>query len=188
MQNRRIINLAWPSFRKIFVRKKLDNPPKNNGMFQRIKIVLVKWKVTRDGHGTGLPVSRILVPVPRVPGIFVPWPMGRLWDSQNSWDCLGLESQGKSRDFGIFYKNMIYSSHFAKIDLQNWNFHELQRSHVTIFADSFSTNRLNRYAEIGHLEFRRSNVKWVHLRSNLRFRLKNGIPVPLPIPALPSSA
>ena len=119
-------------------------------------------------------------PSPKSPRDFCP--MGRLWDSQNSWDCLGLESQGKSRDFGIFYKNMIYSSHFAKIDLQNWNFHELQRSHVTIFADSFSTNRLNRYAEIGHLEFRRSNVKWVHLRSNLRFRLKNGIPVPLPIP------
>ena len=110
--------------------------------------------------------------------------MGRLWDSQNSWDCLGLESQGQSRDFGIFYKNMIYSSHFfnmnpyctqnfAKIDLQNWNFYELQRSHVTIYADYFSTNRLNRYAEIGHPEFRRSNVKSVHLRSNLRFRLKN---------------
>ena len=64
-------------------------------------------------------------------------PMGRLWDCQNSWDCLGLESQGQSRDFGIFYKNMIYSSHFfnmnpyctqnfAKIDLQNWNVHELK--------------------------------------------------------------
>ena len=79
---------------------------------------------------------------------------------------------------------MIYSSHFcninpygtqnfAKIDLQNWNIYELQRSHVTIYADYFSTNRLNRYAEIGHPEFRRSNVKSVHLRSNLRFRLKN---------------
>ena len=79
---------------------------------------------------------------------------------------------------------MIYSSHFfninpygtqnfAKIDLQNWNIYELQRSHVTIYADYFSTNRLNRYAEIGHPEFRWSNVKWVHLRSYLRFRLKN---------------
>ena len=43
-------------------------------------------------------------------------PMGRLWDSQNSWDCLGLESQGQSRDFGIFYKNMIYSSHFFNMN------------------------------------------------------------------------
>ena len=35
-------------------------------------------------------------------------PMGQLWDCQNSWDCLGLESLGQSRDFGIFRKNMIY--------------------------------------------------------------------------------
>ena len=29
-------------------------------------------------------------------------PKGRLWASQNSWNCLGLESQGQSRVFGFF--------------------------------------------------------------------------------------
>ena len=107
---------------------------------------------------------------------------------------LGGLNEKEHRDFWVFRdrsKNVIYGffgvekfikifvsrsrniQNFEKIDLQNWNLRTMWRTHVTIFKRFFCTNRLLRYAWIGHRDFRRSNVKRGHLRSNLRFRLKN---------------
>ena len=107
---------------------------------------------------------------------------------------MGGLNEKEHRDFWVFRdrsKNVIYGffgvkkfikifvsrsrniQNFEKIDLQNWNLRLMWRTHVTIFKRFFCTNRLLRYARIGHRDFRRSNVKRGHLRSNLRFRLKN---------------
>ena len=81
--------------------------------------------------------------------------------------------------FGVekFIKIFISSSrniqNFEKIDLQNSNLRAMRRAHVTIFWRFFYTNRLIRHVRIGHRDFWRSNVKRGHLRSNLRFWLKN---------------
>ena len=62
---------------------------------------LYHFSKTRMGVGWD---PTIFVPVPRVPGICVPWPMERLWDSQNCWDCLGLESHWTVPGFWNFLK------------------------------------------------------------------------------------
>ena len=73
----------------------------------------------RDGPGTFLPQGleshcsesrdcpNDFCPSPKSPRDLCP--MERLWDSQNSWDCLGLESQEQSRDFGFFFEKTWFT-------------------------------------------------------------------------------
>ena len=81
--------------------------------------------------------------------------------------------------FGVekFIKILISSSriiqNFEKIDLQNWNFRAIPRSHVTIFWTFFDANLFVGHQLRVHRGSQNSNVKWGHLRSNLKFRPKN---------------
>ena len=107
--------------------------------------------------------------------------MGGLNEKEHH-DFLMFRNQFKNVIFGFFrveklIKIFISSSriiqNFEKIDLQNWNLRPMRRAHVTIFGRFFCTNRLIRHVRIAHRDFWRSNVKRGHLRSNLRFWLKN---------------
>ena len=80
---------------------------------------------------------------------------------------------GVEKFIKIFVSRSRNIQNFEKIDLQNWNLRTMHRSHVTIYERFFCTNRLIRYARIGHRDFQRSNLKRGHLRSDLRFWLKN---------------
>ena len=82
---------------------------------------------------------------------------------------------GVEKFIKIFVSSSRNIQNFEIIDLQNWNLRLMWRTHMTIFERFFCINRLIRYVGIAHRDFQRSNIERGHLRSNLRFWLKNSL-------------